>query len=298
MRSIGYHLKRTLSGLGARPLALLLTLGSVALAFLLVGSVFLTAHNLSRLTDLWGAGATVAVDLAEGAPPAEVARVEQALREIKGVRAVKRVSPVMAKARLMRLLGEDAPVIASVEAGFLPSSLEVTIGGDRQDVLGAQQRISRMSGVVPGVEAVQTVETWFHRLDRLISGIRLAAAGLGLLVLVACAYIIMVTIRLRFVDRRQELQVMRLMGATERFIRIPYLLEGMWHGLLGAALALCLLLVGHHLLTARAETLFGAGVHPSQLGFLPLGQLACGLAIGGLCGLAGALVATRQPSHG
>ena len=80
MRSIGYHLKRAVSGIAARPLALLLTLGSVALAFVLAGGVFLTAQNLSRLTEGWGSGATVAIDLAENVPPADVARVEQGLR--------------------------------------------------------------------------------------------------------------------------------------------------------------------------------------------------------------------------
>lgn len=298
MRSLFYHLGRSLAGLGSKPVALALTLGSVALAFLLVGSVFLTAQNLSRLTDGWGSGATVVVDLAEGAPPADAARVEQALREVAGVRKVRRISPAEAKANLMRHLGEDARVVAEVEPGFLPTSFEVTLGGERRAVLAGQQRIARMAGVVPGVESVQTLETWFHRLDRLIAGVRLAGGALGLLTLIACVYIIMVTIRLRFVDRRQELQVMRLMGATERFIRVPYLLEGLGQGALGAALAVALLFGLYHLVSGRLESLFGAAVHASQLGFLPPPQIGYGLAIGAGCGLLGALIATRKPSHG
>lgn len=297
MLSIGYHIKRAVAGFAARPVALMLALGSVALAFLLVGGVFLTAQNLSRLTEGWGSGATVAVDLTEDAPPADLARVEQGLREIPGVREIRRISPIQAKARLLKQLGPDASAVSDVEPRFLPQSIEVTLVGSRQTVLSAQKRITRMAGVVPGVDAVQTVETWFHRLDRLIAGIRVVAGALGLLVLVVCAYIIMVTIRLRFVDRREELQVMRLMGATERFIRIPYLLEGLGQGALGAGLAAGLLLLLYHLLTTRVESLFGAAVKASQLGFLPPEQLGVGLAIGGLCGLVGAWVATSKPTH-
>jgi cell division transport system permease protein len=294
MHGIAYHVRRALSGLGARPLALCLTLGSVALAFLLLGSVFLVAQNLSRLTQGWGSGATVAVDLTDAVPPADAARVEQALRETRGVRRLRRVTPAEAKARLLRQLGPDARSIADVEASFLPTSFEVTLGGDRRTVIAAQERIGRMAGVVPGVESVQTVETWFHRLDRLLTGVRLVGVGLGLLVLIACVYIIMVTIRLRFVDRRAELRVLRLMGATERFIRVPYLLEGLGHGALGAIMAMALLFGGFVLVSQRVESLFGVSVQASQLGFLSATYLGYGLAIGAACGLVGALLATRK----
>lgn len=298
MLGIGYHLRRALQGLGAKPMSLLLTLGSVALAFLLVGSVLLMAQNLSRLTDGWGSGATVAVDLTDGAPPADVARIEQGLRELGGVSQVRRVSPEEAKANLVRSLGEDGRVLADLEPGFLPLTIEVTLGGDRGLVLAAQKRIARMAGAVPGVEAVQTVESWFHRLDRLITGIRVLAGGLGLLVLVVCVYIIMVTIRLRFVDRRHELQVLRLMGATERFVKTPYLLEGIGQGALGAGLAAGLLFALYSLVSGRVESIFGTAVKSSQLGFLPGSQLVYGLLVGACCGFLGAVLATRKPGHG
>jgi cell division transport system permease protein len=297
MFTFGYHVKRTLAGVRGRPLAQALTLGSVALAFVLLGSVFLIAQNLNRLTDNWGSGATVAVDLVERVPPADAARIKQALKETPGVKRVAWISPKAAKQRLMRSLGPEAKVVADVEDSFLPASYEVTLGGDRATVLAAQRRMTRMAGVVPGIESVRTVETWFHRLGRLVAGIRWAGMALGLLVLLACAYIIMATIRLRFVDRREEQRVMRLMGATERFIRTPFLLEGMLQGLAGAGIAVAMLFGLFWLVGSRVESIFGSSVSAAQLGFLPAAQLGYGLAIGALCGLAGALFATRTPVH-
>jgi cell division transport system permease protein len=227
-------------------------------------------------------------------PPADAARVAQALRETTGVRRVERIRPDQAKQRLMHRLGSDADVVAEVEASYLPASFEVTLGGDRDTVKAAQRRLARMAGVVPGVEAVRTVETWFHQLERLIHGIRLAGLALALMVLAACVYIIMITIRLQFMDRQEELQVMRLMGATGRFIRTPYLLEGMGHGVLGALVATGLLYGLFRLVSARAGDLFGASVRGEQLGFLSPTHLACGLGIGLLCGLLGAALATRR----
>ncbi|MFH2007832.1 MAG: permease-like cell division protein FtsX [bacterium] len=296
MYTFGYHVKRALSGVGGKPFALVLTLGSVALAFVLLGCVFLIAQNLSQLTDDWGSGATVAVDLVDRVPPADAARIRQALNETPGVRRVRTVSPKEAKQRLMHHLGPDARFVADVEDSFLPLTYEVTLTGSRKTVLGAQQRLTRMAGVVPGVEAVRTVETWFHRLGQLVNGIRIAGFALGLLVLLACAYIIMVTIRLRFVDRRKELEVMRLMGATERFIKTPFLLEGVMHGLIGATVATGLLFGLYLLVIGRVDTLFGTSVSASKLGFLPPSQLGYGLAIGAVCGLIGALFATRTPA--
>jgi len=298
MFTFGYHVKRALSGVRGRPLAQAFSLGSVALAFVLLGSVLLIAQNLNRLTNNWGAGATVAVDLVAQVPPADAARIRQALKETPGVKRVTWVSPKAAKMRLMRSLGPDAKVVADVEASFLPASYEVTLGGDRQTVLEAQQRMTRMAGVVPGIESVRTVETWFHQLGRLVAGIRMAGAGLGLLVLLACAYIIMATIRLRFVDRSEEQRVMRLMGATERFIRTPFLLEGVLQGVAGAALAMGLLYGLFLLVGSRAESIFGTSLSVSKLGFLPAAHLGYGLVIGAGCGLVGALFATRSEARG
>jgi cell division transport system permease protein len=140
---------------------------------------------------------------------------------------------------------------------------------------------------------VRTVETWFHKLGRLVAGIRMAGVALGLLVLLACAYIIMATIRLRFVDRREEQRVMRLMGATERFIRTPFLMEGVLQGLAGAAVAIGMLYGLFLLMGSRVESIFGSSVSASKLSFLPPNHLGYGLAIGALCGLVGALFATR-----
>ncbi len=294
MLGIAYHFRRALCGAWGRKVSGTLTLGSIALAFTLLGGVFLVAQNLSHLTDEWGSGATVAVDLEYRVPSADAARVAQAIRETPGVREVARIKPAQAKARLMRRLGPEAEVIAQVEPSYLPASFEVTLGGERATVKAAQRRLARMAGVVPGVEAVRTVETWFHRLERLIHGVRLAGGILALLVLAACVYIIMVTVRLQFVDRREELQVMRLMGATARFIRTPYLLEGMGYGALGAVVAGGLLYGGFHLVSARASAMFGASVRGDQLAFLPLAHLAVGLGIGLLCGLLGAALATRS----
>ncbi len=293
MFTFGYHVKRALSGVRGRPWTQVLTLGSVALAFVLLGSVFLIAQNLNRITNNWGSGATVAVDLVERVPPADAARIKQALKETPGVKRVTWISPAQAKKRLMKNLGSDAKVVADVEESFLPASYEVTLGGDRATVLSAQRRMTRMAGVVPGIESVRTVETWFHRLGRLVAGIRMAGVAIGLLVLLACAYIIMATIRLRFVDRREEQRVMRLMGATERFIRTPFLLEGVLQGLTGAALAVGMLYGLFLLMGSRVDSLFGTSVSVSKLSFLPANQLGYGLAIGALCGLVGALFATR-----
>jgi len=294
MRSMGYQLWRTWRSIAGRPSGVLLTLGSVALALVLVGGVFLLAQNLDRVTRGWGSGARIAVDLQPEVPPADAARVEQALRETEGVRKVSRVEPEQAKARLMRQLGSDADVVAAVEPRFLPLSFEVTLGGDRGKVVAAQKRIAHMAGVVPGVEAVRTVETWFHQMDRLVAALRLAGLFLALLVILACVYVVMITIRLQLGARRSELQVLRLVGATERFVRTPFLLEGVVYGAAGFGLALALLYGVYHVLVVRIGSALGQGFGAASFGFLPARHAVMGLGLGMVCGLLGAALATRR----
>jgi cell division transport system permease protein len=297
MRAIGYHLGRALRGATGRPFGLVLALGSIALAFVLLGAIVLVSGNLTRLTDGWGSGATVAVDLVADVPPADAARVKQAIRETPGVSAIRDVSPTEAKRRLLRELGPRAALVADVEDGFLPRTLEVTLSGDRSVVHEAQRRLERMAGAVPGVDHVATVQTWFHDLDRLIAGLRWGGAAFGMLVLLACGYIIATTIRLRLQERAEELQVMRLMGATERFVRVPFFIEGMLQGVVGALCATGLLYGVYVFVSGRVETVFGRAVTASQLGFLSPSQLAYGIAIGALCGLIGSAAGTRRAVH-
>jgi cell division transport system permease protein len=88
------------------------------------------------------------------------------------------------------------------------------------------------------------------------------------------------------------------MGATERFIRTPFLLEGGMQGVAGAGLAIGMLYGLFLLVGSRAASIFGTSFSVSKLGFLPAAHLGYGLAIGACCGLVGALFATRSEARG
>ena len=121
--------------------------------------------------------------------------------------------------------------------------------------------------------------------------LRLGGLLLALIVAGACLYIVGTTIRLGVFARREEIEILKLVGATDRFVRGPFLLEGALQGFLGAALALALLFTAHRIAAPRVEAALSVALSHLRIEFLPIAQLSLGLAAGALLGLLGSRIA-------
>lgn len=259
----------------------------IMLSLVALGGFWLLSFNLGRAVADWRERVRIIVYLRREPPPGDVAPLIQRVTALPDVASARYVSKAEALASLKRVLGKDAAVADQLPTNPLPATIEVTPSAAGATPEGARALITRL-GTLPEVEEVAGGVEWIERLadwQRL-----LAVVGLGLGAALALAAILTVTTSTTLVlhQRREETEIMRLVGAPEAAVRVPLLLQGMIQGLVGAALALLALLVVHRLAAPRLEPLLALTLGLPRLAFLtPLSVLvllasgACLGAVGG-----------------
>jgi cell division protein FtsX len=290
MTRIWRTLRRGISGARRNPLIQLVAVGTIALSLLLVGTVELAAVNLSRLASSWGGDVQMTVYLEDGVAPARAQQIAAALGKLPGVEHVRTVDSREAYQRLRRSLGARAQLLDGVEDSFLPASIEVGLKPGVADVIRAHPAFERLRHTA-GVEDVDLMGDWTARLRAMESLLRQAGLAVGLLVLCACLYIVGSTIRLGVFARRDEIEILKLVGATNGFVKGPFLVEGALQGALGTGLAVGLLYGLFRLAQPRIESALGSLLAAGPLTFFQPRDLAFAVAAGALLGLFGSAVA-------
>jgi cell division transport system permease protein len=275
---------------GRRSTALsMLTIG----AALFVLGVFLVAtHNLEGLVERWSAAAELSVYLKDDATPGDRAAAEAALRADGGIAAVEFVSKDDALARFRR----DFPDLASATLGApgnpFPASLEARMSdrGRGTPVGDLVARVSRMAGVAD----VRYDRDWIERLAAVAGFVRWAGMVLAAVLVLAAAVTVNNVVRLALVARRDEIEIMELVGAPVAFIRGPFIVEGIVQGAAGALLALTAVRAGVALARSRLGAAAPGLIDPSSIVSLPLSTEGLVLLGGMLVGCFGGVVASRR----
>ena len=261
-----------------------LSVFSVAVAFVCLASALLVLVNVSHVRDRWSSTGRASVYLKRGAQREQIATIERALRASVGVTEVKFVSSEDAR---HELTGQsDDPIIDSLPTEAFPASLEVSV----QSELAASrlEKLAQQLGALPAVDRVETYAAWSDRLAALLAGGVTASGLLALVVLAAVISVVSSTIRLALQRRRIEVEVLKLVGATDDYVRRPYVVEGALQGGLGATLALALLGALFAIVQSQFDASFATliGMTPSFLPWtLALALVVSGAALGALAAL-------------
>ncbi|HEY4121276.1 MAG TPA: permease-like cell division protein FtsX [Byssovorax sp.] len=262
---------------------------SLAVAFVCLAASALVVTNLSAVCDRWSRAGRATVYLKDGATDADVATLTAALESTHGVKRVRLVTAVEARREVVT--DEADKLLASLPASAFPTSLEVGFTEDMTDDALAQVALKLRA--LPAVDTVETYQRWTERLTALLSGGVTAAMCLGLVVLCAVISVVSSTMRHLLNRRRIEVEVLKLVGASDAFVRRPFVIEGATQGALGAGTAI--LILGGLFLIVRGrfdQELAGMfGVAPT---FLPWHVAAAMVALGGALGAATALVSLRK----
>lgn len=263
---------------------------SLAIAFLCLATALLAITNLSAMAERWSRSGRMTVYLRDGAPEAEVQRLRSTLAELPEVSTVTALSAAEAREQFVR----DANVggeLAGLPAEAFPASLEVTLrtgtSTSRADEIAARV------GHVASVEGVETYRAFFDELEALVLTGRTAAGIVALLVLVCVLAVIGNTIRLAVAGRRDEIEVLKLCGATDGFVRGPFLVEGALQGLSAALVAVLVLGIGYALLHTQLDGTLAAltGVRAA---FLHPGVALALVLGGGVAGVTASAASLRR----
>ncbi|HEY8076558.1 MAG TPA: permease-like cell division protein FtsX [Labilithrix sp.] len=268
-----------------------LSVFSLAVAFVCLGAALLVLTNLRSVEERWAHAGRASIYLKDNAAAQDVEALKQALTNVPGVTAVRYVSPAQARQDFgQKELGAKQELAALPVEAF-PASIEVEVRPDLTDaeiadIVGKLQRL-------PAVDDVETYQAWTERLARLIKGGVAAAALLALVVFASVLAVVGSTIRLALQRRRTEVEVLKLVGATDRFVKGPFLVEGMSQGAIGATAAIALLAALFLVVRGRldAELASLVGVEPS---FLPWYVAVGMVGVGMLLGMVAALLGLRR----
>lgn len=272
----------------------LLATATLAGALFLAALVLLVVANLARQIEQWRRDLRVHVYLADGLVEDQRQAIAAQLRALPGVAAVGYVDKAEALRRFRRAFGDSlAGVTEALGDNPLPASFEVELQAGA-DAPAAIEELAAAAGKLEGVEEVRYDRAWLDRVGTLLRTARIVGLCLAVPVFAAVALVMASVLRLAVYARREEIEIMLLVGATPGLVRGPFLVAGLAQGLLAAALALALVEA------ARRALLWQAGADPVALLSLVLGAplplRAAGLVAttGGLVGLLGSFVAVRR----
>ena len=153
------------------------------------------------------------------------------------VSKVEVVSRAMALERFRKRLGSDASLLTGVEADILPASLEISLQPEARNRAGVETVVRQLRGKL-GLSDLRYGQDWLDRFEAFLNLLRTGFAVLGGFLLFATLFIVANTIKLTLYARKDELEVMTLVGGTPWFIKAPFLLEGAIQGLAGGGLVL------------------------------------------------------------
>jgi cell division transport system permease protein len=232
---VDYVVRETASNLGRNITITLASIITVAVSLALVGASLMLRTGVENATARWQGGIEFVVFLRADATQAQIDSVEKALESSPEVDSYEFVNKEAAYAEFKKLFADSPELVDSLVAADLPPSFRVEPVNkevDAVDSLGSQ--FTKSPGVKQVVFASKTIRLIQQLSSRLTVGIFVVAAFL----LAAAGLLILNTIRMAMFARRREIEVMKLVGATNWFIRVPFMVEGLIQGLVGAFLAI------------------------------------------------------------
>jgi cell division transport system permease protein len=293
LRALRHHVREAWDGLLRNPALSLLSAAAIGISLYVLGLFLLVALNLNRFVEDLGRQTQIQVYLREEITPEQIRTLRAEFASDPAIAVVRFVTKTEARTRFQRDFPTLRDLPERVGGNPFPTSFELETLDAFHDP-EALDRIAKSYQKAPGVEEVRYDRGWTERLAAIVGLVRRGGYGIGLLL--ACAALVTVgaTVRLTVLARREEIEIMKLVGATAGFIRGPFMLGAAAQGLAGGILAVAGLFASHRLVE-RAE-IFRANPFLSIVAgrFLPPGA-SLALATGGaLLGIVAALLSLRR----
>ena len=292
MRAFRYFVDEALASLWRGYRTGLIAAATITTAFVVLGGFLILTTNLERVFARWQEAAEFSVYLNDNATAAQRAAVEKTARDHALVAAVEVVSRDEAMRRFQQNFGALAEAAGDLPSNPLPESLEVRLrpGASPSDVQSLAQHI----GSAPGVADVRYDRQWIQRLVHAVGIIRAAGFALAGILMFAAGLTVASVVRLALIARREEIHIMRLVGAPIAYIKGPFVVEGLIQGGGGALAALALLWIGLWAIRSRAGAWLAGAVDPASLAFLSISMSAALLVTGMAVGSIGGFIAAQS----
>jgi cell division transport system permease protein len=227
-------------GIASSPVTSGISVVTIGVTLVLVGAFALLLRNMEELLDQFGDDLRVTAYLESDVSVDALRALKDRVLAIPGVEDVEALSQDEALERFRASVGSGSALLDGLDINPLPASLEISLRDDRRSAEGMEAVANAIEGLA-GVESLSSGRDWVEGYLRAVALVRGVGVGLGIILALATLLIVANTIRLGVFARRDELEILSLVGASRPFVQTPFLLEGLVQGAAGGALALGLL---------------------------------------------------------
>ncbi len=271
----------------------LITIGIISISMLIFAAFTLLAFNLTNLLQIWEDKIEVIAYIKHGIPATGIESLLEKTRLIEGVENVRYMSPDDAMAFMEKKLGEQKNLLEGIQPTILPASFQIQLKKDYRNSFKMKEVIDQLKRI-PQFEEIQYGQEWVESFSVIVHILRLIQWVLGGLLLMAIVFITSHTLQLTISSRREEIEVMHWMGASPALIRVPFYIEGLLQGLLGAGLSVLFLFLLLEGLILSLPPSIPTWLAKIPVHFLPAETILWILVAGMVLGLFGSFVASMQ----
>ena len=231
------YFKRAIKDILEHRFLSIVTIATISISILIASAFTLFFINANSIVNSWKKGIRLMVYLKPHIPEIKVMDIKRNIQEMKGVKDVQFISNTEALKRLKNQMKRQSSLLDDLKDNPLPDAFEIQLEESFQN----QAKIEKLAARLESLKQVDEVEygqVWLGRFTNIINLFRLSGIAMGSLFLVATVLIVANTIRLVLYSRKEEVEIMRLVGATDGFIKAPFYIEGLIQGALGGIVGL------------------------------------------------------------
>jgi cell division transport system permease protein len=293
---VGYLVRRTFGVMKENGPTHVLSIGTIAIAFFLFASFLLLPLNFTSFVEDWGKKVQIILYLKDGVKQERIVQITGELQREEGIREVQYISQRQARESFQQDLAGYGGVLEGVKENIFPASFEITL----QERFRTPERIRALAARLENIQEVDEVQyggMWLERFSLLLYTLKWGVWILGVILIVIIVSVTANTVRLTLYNKKVEIEILKLIGATNTFVRLPFYLEGGLQGLLGAGGAVLVLFVLFHFFSLKVSPYLNLYFGQLHLQFLPPNLIAWIVGIGVISGLLGSLVSLRKPAR-
>ncbi len=292
MHAISASIKELLEGLKANKEGFLITTLTTAISMAILGIFLIVFFNLHEMVGKWREKFQIVVYLNDDIPKKELNNLKSFLKSRQEIEKFLFISKEEALVKFKKRLNNLKTIMDNFDNNPLPASFELALKKKHRN-FDTIKTIAADLKKFKGVEDLEYGEIWLERLETILFFLKFIVIAIGGFICLGIIFIISNTIKLSLYSRKDEIEIMQLVGATDWFIKRPFLLQGMIQGLIGVILSL-LILYGFYLafiINLQTSDFF---VGYQSFLFIPPLILGCLIALGLLIGCVGSYVSLRK----
>ncbi len=270
-----------------------ITISMIAVSLAIFGIFLLMYVNLNRVVRHWTDTVQIIAYVERALSPEQQTALDSRIRAIDTVEEVAFVSQDEALERLKtRLVGHE-DLLAGLDQNPLPASFEIRLARKHRSLQGVQAVVTQLQPI-PEFSDIQYGQTWLENLTAVMNMLKFIGVFLGAFLFFTVIFIISNTIKLTLYAREEELTIMKYLGATELFIKGPFLTEGIIRGFLGAGLSLLVIFLTHTLFTVMLHYSSASLFRLTSISFLSWPMMVTMVVLGSVLGWCGSLMTLRK----